>query len=195
MERQLQMRMSKEAMARHHDEIVAAASRMLRERGIEGTSVADLMQAAGLTHGGFYRHFESKDALVAEATEEAFGGMLDAIDASFEKLGPAEGLKRFVSRYLSDGHVKGPGSGCVVAALGSESARAGPAVCKTFAERIRKQIEKLSSGFEGTPTERRAKAARLFATLVGAVVIARAAGGLANHVLSACREDFENGAT
>ena len=60
MERQLQMRMSKEAMARHHDEIVAAASRMLRERGIEGTSVADLMQAAGLTHGGFYRHFESE---------------------------------------------------------------------------------------------------------------------------------------
>ena len=134
---------------------------------------------------------------MAEATGETFGGMLDVIDSSFEKLGPAEGLKRFVNRYLSDGHVKGPGSGCVVAALGSESARAGPAVCKTFAERIRKQIEILSSVFEGTSTERRAKAARLFATLLGAVVIAQAAGGdrLANHVLSACREDFQNGAT
>ncbi len=70
------MRMSREAMADHHEQIVSAASRMLRERGIEGTSVADLMQAVGLTHGGFYRHFESKDALVAEAAEAAFAEKL-----------------------------------------------------------------------------------------------------------------------
>ena len=88
---------------------------------------------------------------MAEATGETFGGMLDAIDSSFEKLGPAEGLKRFVNRYLSDGHVKGPGSGCVVAALGSESARAGPAVCKTFA--VTRQSRPI--GLPGGLSERR----------------------------------------
>ena len=63
-------------MARHHKEIVAKAATMLRERGIDGLSVADLMQAAGLTHGGFYRHFASKDALVAEATTAAFASFV-----------------------------------------------------------------------------------------------------------------------
>lgn len=188
------MRMSREAMSRHHEEIVAAASRMLRERGVDGTSVADLMQAAGLTHGGFYRHFDSKDALVAEASEAAFAGMLGAIDANFGKLGAAEGLKRYVSRYLSGGHVKSPGSGCPVAAVGGEVARAGAGVRKVFADRIRRQIDKLSTGLEGDGPERRAKAACLFAMLVGGVVIARAVGDdrLAAEVLSACREDFDN---
>jgi TetR/AcrR family transcriptional repressor of nem operon len=180
-------------MARHHEEIVAAASRMLRERGVEGTSVADLMQAAGLTHGGFYRHFDCKDALVAEASEAAFAGMLGTIEANFEKLGAAEGLKRYVGRYLSSGHLKNPGVGCAVAALGSEVARAGAGVRKVFADRIRRQLDKLATGLKGEDAERRAKAARLFATLVGAVVIARAVGDdrLAAEVLSACREDLD----
>jgi TetR/AcrR family transcriptional repressor of nem operon len=185
------MRMSREAMARHHEEIVAAASRMLRERGLEGTSVADLMQAAGLTHGGFYRHFDSKEELVAEASEAAFAGMLDSIETRFEKLGAAEGLKQYVGRYLSSWHVKGPGSGCPIAALGAEVARSGADVQKVFAGRTRKQIARLSQGLKGGNAER--KAARLLATLVGAVVIARACGEdpLAAEVLSACREDLD----
>jgi len=187
------MRMSREAMARHHEEIVAAAARMLRERGVEGTSVADLMQAAGLTHGGFYRHFKTKEALVAEASEAAFDGMIESIETNFERLGPTDGLKRFISRYLSSVHVKEPGAGCAVAAFGADAARAGAAVRKTFAERIRKQIEKLATAFDGSATERQAKAASTFATLVGAVVIARAVGEskLAGEVLSACREALE----
>lgn len=187
------MRMSRKDMARHHDEIVAAAARMLRQRGIEGTSVADLMKSAGMTHGGFYRHFDTKDALVAEASEAAFAGMLDSIDANFEKLGPADGLKRYVSRYLSSVHVKQAGAGCPIAALGADAGRSSGAVRKTFAERIRAQIGKLSAGIGGAEAERQAKAARLLATLVGAVVIARAAGGgkVAGEVLAACREGFE----
>ncbi len=187
------MRMSREAMARHHEEIVAAAARMLRERGVEGTSVADLMQAAGLTHGGFYRHFATKEELVAEASEVAFDGMLASIDANFSKLGPADGLKRYIGRYLSSVHVKEPGAGCPVAGFGADAARAGPAVRKTFADRIRKQIDKLATAFDGSAAERQAKAASAFATLVGAVVIARAVGEgkLASEVLSACREALE----
>ena len=187
------MRMSREAMARHHDEIVAAAARMLRERGIEGTSVADLMQAAGLTHGGFYRHFETKEALVAEASEVAFDGMLASIDANFGKLGPADGLKRYISRYLSSVHVREPGAGCPVAGFGADAARAGPAVRKTFADRIRKLIDKLATALHGSAAERQAKAATTCAMLVGAVVIARAVGDskLAGEVLAACREALE----
>lgn len=188
------MRMSREAMARHHEQIVDAAARLLRERGVEGTSVADLMQAAGLTHGGFYRHFESKEALVAEASEAAFAGMLDSIEARFKKLGPVEGLESYVGRYLSGQHVKGPGSGCPVAALGSEAARVGPDVQKVFAERIGKQLDLLASGLEGDASERRTKAMRLLATLVGAVVVARAVGDsrIGAEVLKACRDGFED---
>jgi TetR/AcrR family transcriptional repressor of nem operon len=187
------MRMSREAMARHHDEIVAGAARLLRERGLEGTSVADLMQAAGLTHGGFYRHFDSKEALVAEASEAAFAGMLDSIEAGFAKLGPADGLKRFVNRYLSIQHVNGPGSGCPVAALGGEVARAGTDVQEIFAQRLGKQIDTLSAGLEGGPGERKAKVMRLLAMLVGAVVIARSVGDdrLGADVLKACRDETE----
>lgn len=187
------MRMSREAMARHHEEIVSAAARMLRERGIDGTSVADLMQAAGLTHGGFYRHFDSKETLVAEAADRAFAGMLQSIDESFEKLGPEAGLKRFVTRYLSGAHVKEPSEGCPVAGFGADAGRAGPAVRKTFAERIRAQIGKLATGIGGSATERQTKAARLYATLVGAVVIARAAGEnrIAGEVLAAVRDDVD----
>ncbi len=188
------MRMSREAMARHRKEIVAAAARLLRERGVEGTSVTDLMQAVGLTHGGFYRHFGSKESLVAEGSDAAFAGMLDGIEASFEKLGPRDGLKRYVSRYLSSQHVKEAGSGCPIVALGSEAARANPDLQRIFAERIGKQIDALSNGLEGRPAERKARATRLLATLVGAVVIARAVGDdrLGADVLKACREDFES---
>ena len=79
-------------MARHHDEIVAAASKMLRRRGVDGVSVVDLMQAVGLTHGGFYRHFESKDALVAEATTTTFKSMIEMLKALTARMGAKAAL-------------------------------------------------------------------------------------------------------
>src|SRR5437868_1880760 len=108
------MRMSKEAMARHHDEIVAGASRMLRERGIERTSVADLMQAAGLTHGGFYRHFDSKDALVAEAAQSIYDNLVQGLTTKAEKLGEVDAVADYVEKYLTRQHVSHPGAGCVM---------------------------------------------------------------------------------
>ena len=101
---------------------------------------------------------------MAEATGETLAACSTQL-IQVSKSWSSRRVEALCQSLSSDGHFKGPGSGCVVAALGSESARAGPAVCKTFAVRIRKQIEKLSSGL------------------------------LANHVLSACREDFQNGAT
>ncbi len=186
------MRMSKEAMARHHDEIVGAASRMLRERGIEGTSVADLMQAAGLTHGGFYRHFDSKEALVAEAAQSIYDNLVQGLAAKAEKTSEAEAVADYVEKYLTRYHVSHPGAGCVMAALGVEAAREGADVQRVFANGTQRTIDKLAAGLSGTPAERRAKAIRTLTSLVGAVVIARAVGdgALSEEVLAANREAF-----
>ena len=78
------MRVSREVMAQRHDEIISETSKMLRQRGIVGTSLADLMAAAGLTHGGFYKHFDSKDALVAEATERIFAEINTRFEITFK---------------------------------------------------------------------------------------------------------------
>ncbi|MCZ7594919.1 MAG: TetR/AcrR family transcriptional regulator [Hyphomicrobium sp.] len=182
--------MSKETMARHHDEIVTAASRLLRERGIEGTSVADLMQAAGLTHGGFYRHFDSKDALVAEAAQSIYDNLVQGLATKAEKLGEADAVADYVEKYLTRHHVSHPGAGCVMAALGVEAARQGADVQRVFANGTQRTIDKLAAGLSGTPAERRVKAIRTLATLVGAVVIARAVGegALSEEVLASNRE-------
>jgi TetR/AcrR family transcriptional regulator, transcriptional repressor for nem operon len=82
------MRMSRKVKAQHHAEIVDAASKILRTRGIEGTTAADLMQTAGLTHSGFYRHFSSKDALISEATGEAFSGISRNTKRARRRMGP-----------------------------------------------------------------------------------------------------------
>jgi TetR/AcrR family transcriptional repressor of nem operon len=184
------MRMSKEAMARHHEEIVTAASRLLRERGIQGTSVGDLMQAAGLTHGGFYRHFDSKEALVAEAAQSIYDGLVQGLASKAEKMSEAEAVADYVGKYLSRHHVSHPGAGCVMAALGVEAAREGADVQRVFANGTQRTIDKLSAGLSGTPAERRAKAIRTLAAMVGAVVIARAVGdgALSEEVLTANRE-------
>ena len=184
------MRMSREAMAGHRRDIIAAAARMLRERGIEGTSVADLMQAAGLTHGGFYRHFDSKAELVAEAAASAYGDILEGIESKSGKSGAVEAVDEYITQYLSRRHVTKPGFGCPMAALGVEAAREGKAVQQVFAKGTEDLLGKLSAGRNGSAAERRSHALRILATLVGAIVIARAVGDdrLSEEVLSACRE-------
>ena len=188
------MRMSREVMAHHHEEIVRAASRMLRERGIEGTSVAELMQAVGLTHGGFYRHFESKDALVAEAAEAAFAEKLHGLKKSSKKRGSVDAVKDYADQYLSQRHVAKRDSGCPMAALGADVAREDLAVRDVFADGAQQMLAELSAGLNGGPAERREKAMRLLAMLVGALVIARAVGDqrLGNEILSACRQPQES---
>jgi TetR/AcrR family transcriptional repressor of nem operon len=184
------MRMSREAMEEHHHEIVSAAARMLRERGIGGTSVADLMQAAGLTHGGFYRHFDSKEALVAEALQSVYDNLVQGFATKAGRASEAEVVADYVTKYLTRHHVSHPGAGCPMAALGVEAAREGADVQRVFANGTQRTIDKLSAGLSGTPAERRAKAVRILASLVGAVVIARAVGdsALSEEVLTANRE-------
>src|SRR5262245_55975207 len=110
------MRKSRAEAAETRRRIVRAAARRFREQGIAATGLADLMEAAGLTHGGFYKHFSSKDQLVAEATAEALGTLLEEM-AALPTVGAA------VAAYLSPRHRDNPASGCPLAALGGELAR------------------------------------------------------------------------
>ena len=183
------MRVSREAMAEHRKEIVAAAARLLRERGIAGTSVADLMQAAGLTHGGFYRHFDSKDALVAEAIASAFHELLGTVEVSAGKDGAATAMEAYLRMYLSERHVANPGYGCPVAAFGAEAAREGKLQRKAIAAGAEEWLALLTASLKGTPKERRVQALRIMAQMLGAVVIARAVGesDLSREILDAAR--------
>lgn len=181
------MRMSRDAKARHHQEIIDVTAAMLRTRGIGGTSVADLMQAAGLTHGGFYRHFENKDVLVAEAVKAAFDGIASNLDARIAELGPAGALQDYVSLYLSQGHLQHPEQGCPVATLGPEIARQSGVIRAAFADGVERLLEKLTEGCTGRPEERRTAATHLLCRLTGAMVLARAIapGDLATEILTA----------
>src|SRR5260370_6003258 len=110
------MRRSREAAAETRKRIVRAAARKFREQGIVATGLADLMKAAGLTHGGFYKHFASKDQLVAEATTAA-------LDTVLEGMAAHPTTSAAVAAYLSARHRDNPASGCPLAALGGELAR------------------------------------------------------------------------
>ena len=184
------MRMSREAMARHRKDIVASASRMMRERGIAATSVADLMQGASLTHGGFYRHFESKEALAAEAVAKAYEDHLKSLETNASKNGPVAAAQTYAAEYLTQRHAERPGFGCPMAALGPDGAREGKGVREAFTEGTQAVIDKLAAGQSGSPAERRSKAIRLLATLVGAIVMSRAVGdeALGDEILATCRE-------
>lgn len=182
------MRVSQAEMDANHQRIVEGASRLLRERGVHNTSVADAMSEAGLTHGGFYRHFKTKDDLVVAGIQSTF----DAIAAHLElqQLGAdaRDVVAEYRAIYLSQEHVDNPGQGCPVPALGGEVARESPALREAFGSGFRRVAGALATGMPGTPPERQSRALRELAMLVGAVVVARASDTeTARLMLEACR--------
>lgn len=170
------MRVSKETVADHRKKILSAASKMLRERGVEGASVADLMQAAGLTHGGFYRHFASKEALVVEATTATFDALIARLEEWSAEAGHAAALAKYVGEYLTPRHVERPEIGCPIAAYGAEVARENPEVRAAFNAGVDRLIKWIAGGLAGAEAERKERAVELLALMVGAVVTARAVG-------------------
>lgn len=173
------MRVSKETMERHHEQIVLTASQMLRERGVQGVSVADIMQAAGLTHGGFYRHFASKEALVAEATGAAFSEILDKLEKSATRKGKTAALQDYISAYLSQRHVENPSRGCPIPAFGGDVGREGAEVRAAFDNGVNRLLEWIGAGLPAPGAESDARAIELLSLMVGAVVTARASGNKA----------------
>ena len=181
------MRKSKEAAAESRKRIVATASQFLRARGLEGTSVADVMHAAGMTHGGFYKHFASKDELSDLAARAAFAEIAARFDERERSEGRDAARAAYFAEYLSRAHIDRPEAGCPMAAFGADAARRPEALTQAFADGAEMLIERLAT----TPdAEGRAEAIRKLATVIGALLIARSVGEgpLREEVLSACAE-------
>jgi TetR/AcrR family transcriptional repressor of nem operon len=183
------MRVSQTEMAKSHKRIVDNASRLMRKQGIEPTSVNDVMKKAGLTHGGFYRHFDSKESLVSAALEDAFKEVLGKIEEFYQARGLPDGAEGYYEHYLSEGHVKHPELGCPIAALSMDVARSAASLRELFGTWLRRVIDKFAQAGNGSAEDNRAAAIRKISMLAGAVMIARASDAkTAREVLAACRE-------
>lgn len=182
------MKVSREQMAENRERILAAASRLFREKGFEAVTVADVMKAAGLTHGGFYGHFESKDDLVAQA-------LAHALKASIRKtLDPSA----FIASYLSPEHRDNPGNGCPTAGLAAETRHQSPAAQMVMTAGLRAQIDGLSRTLPGaSEADRRRNAIGNWSAMVGAMILARAVDdpALSNEVLDETRAWIDAGFT
>lgn len=169
------MKVSKEVMATHKEQIIAAAARRFRERGFSGISVADIMNEVGLTHGGFYRHFSSKDELVAIASLRAISETI----AKWRKVteeAPGDRLEALVNSYLSLRHHDHPETGCFFAALGGELSRQPSSVKEVAADGQRQCVDFLSGIAPGkTKVLRRKQAIVALASMVGGMILARGA--------------------
>src|SRR5499425_2449142 len=168
------MRKSKQEAAVTRQRIIKAAAAAFRKNGIAGTGLSDLMASAGLTHGGFYRHFDSKDQIVAEAFTAAAESLAEQLAASASRKSAQRGLKAIVEKYLAAAHRDEPADGCPVAALGSEIARSDERTRAAATLALLKFVEIIGSQFDKTrPDVARRRAWIAAATMIGAVTISR----------------------
>ena len=184
------MRYSKEHKQETHARIVKKASVKLREKGAHGIGVADLMKDAGLTHGGFYAHFASREALVIEAFVYAMDRSTAAWRQKSEATPPAQRFAAIVDSYLTPTHRDDPGRGCALPALAGEIAREGSKTRKAFAAKFEQMIDMLAEhapGRSGKAARQQAMAS--LATMAGALILARAVGNgeLSDEILAAGR--------
>ncbi|HEX8982629.1 MAG TPA: TetR/AcrR family transcriptional regulator [Ktedonobacterales bacterium] len=155
--------------------IVREAAHAFRERGLDGVSVPGVMSQAGLTHGGFYAHFASKDALIASSFSEGFGESAERLLTPDEGTSTAEALDHFVRAYLSRAHRDEPATGCVVPSLTSEVARASGEVRAGFTAALREYAHRLAQLLPGADdAERDTAALTLLAEMAGALQLSRA---------------------
>jgi len=176
------VRVSRKAKAESNARIVDVAARLFRENGIESTAVGDVMKAAGLTHGGFYRHFGSKDELVAIAISKAFDGVIENLEKDIAERGGEPALDDYISQYLSLAHRRSLGAGCPLAALASDASRGSASFKKAMTEGATRLTD-IIAGILANSTEETPKAdldkyrnwaTGLLAVLVGSMVQARA---------------------
>jgi len=187
----LPMRYSREHKLETHARIVKKASVRLREKGAHGVGVADLMKEAGLTHGGFYAHFDSREALVIEA----FGYAMDRAIERWRKVAeqtPADKrLSTIVESYLTPLHRDDPGNGCAIPTLGAEIARESPKTRRAFAVKLEQMIELMADQLLDVPRKTaRKQAMAILATMMGTMVMSRIAGTgeFSGEILDAGRE-------
>jgi TetR/AcrR family transcriptional repressor of nem operon len=171
------MRYSREHKLETHARIVKKASVRLREKGAHGIGVADLMKEAGLTHGGFYAHFDSREALVIEAFAYAMERSTERWRKLAERTAPEKRLATIVESYLTPAHRDDPGHGCAVPTLGAEIARESPKTRKAFAAKLEQMIDMMAEQIPDVPRKAaRKQAMATIATMMGTLVLSRIAG-------------------
>jgi TetR/AcrR family transcriptional repressor of nem operon len=160
---EIEMKVSREQVVEHKARILEAAGRLFRQRGFDHVTVAEIMKAAGLTHGGFYGHFPSKEALIAEAFAPA--------PPNPE---PRKSAAAYADSYLSAAHRDDLTTACAFSALGTEAARGSPELRASMAEQTRRQIERFTAEAPGeTPRDKRRAAIAAWSAMIGAMVLAR----------------------
>lgn len=168
------MRYSPEHKAKNHEKILSLAARSFREHGGDTSGIGTVMKKAGLTKGGFYRHFESKDDLFVKAVARAFEEMAEGMIEAARSAPAGQGLRAMIERYLSTGHANSPGVGCVVAALGAELARKPLSVRKRIEALLQSYHERLLPFVPGrTREDKLAKVQLLFSSLAGVLTAVR----------------------
>ena len=185
------MRYSKEHKQETHERIVRKASVRLREKGAHGVGVADLMKEAGLTHGGFYAHFASREALVIEAFNYAMDRSTERWRQLAAETPPEKRFAAIVESYLTTIHRDDPGHGCAVPTLGPDIAREGAKARKAFAARLDEMIEMMADQVPELPRKAaRHQAIAALSTMVGALVLSRVAGSgdFSSEILETGRE-------
>ena len=183
------MRVSREQAEKNRANVVSVASKMFRERGFDGAGIADIMKAAGLTHGGFYGQFGSKEQLAAEASGAALARTLKKWQSALAKAG-ATPIQAIASFYLTPAHRDHPESGCAFAALAPDAARSGKQVKAAFETGLESQIAVIEGALAelgAAPDVARAQALAAVATLVGALALSRAVNdpSLSDEILAA----------
>ena len=181
------MRVTREKAAENRARIVATAARLFREKGFDGVGLDAIMKEAGLTHGGFYGHFSSKEDLAAEAVTRA-------VEQGARWQSRYTNVADFVSDYLSESHFADRANGCVLAALGGDVARRGEGVRSGVTSYVRTALEWLAGLCRGTPAARRRRAITTLAGVVGAMTLARAVEDpvLSDEILSTARQVFKS---
>jgi TetR/AcrR family transcriptional regulator, transcriptional repressor for nem operon len=189
------MRISKEATAANRKRVLEAATRLFRQKGVDGIAIADLMKAAGLTHGGFYNHFESKEELAAAACTTAFAAAIERMERNVVGAGARrrkDVFAHYVERYLARRTRDAPETSCPMATLGTDAARHGPELKAGFADGVRRYLDAFTKIIPSAGAGQRAEAIAVLSTLIGALTLSRACAGaddqLADEVLAAVRE-------
>ncbi len=185
------MRKSKAETAKTRERIVEAARARFLSHGITEAGLARLMRAAGLTHGGFYRHFASKDQLVAEACSQAVLSLASGLESQIEGKPPSEALRLLVGKYVSRSHRDQPATGCVLAALGSELGRADAKTREVATEGFL-GLSRLIAGQLKNVSAKKAElqSMAIAATMIGAITLARIVpdSRISNLILAGTRD-------
>src|SRR2546429_7605803 len=185
---------SKAQKTKTHKRIVSIASKRFREKGLAGFGIAELMKEAGLTVGGFYKHFDSRDDLVAEAVSSAFGGWKLRVDVA-KAGGASVSIAKLIDEYLTAAHRDDPGTGCAFSALAPEIARSDKRTRALTTEQVRNDIQLIAGLIAGRDAHAaRSQAILTFSALVGAMSLARTVSdeALSREILKTVAELLRN---